>query len=90
MYLSKLGIATLPQDLVMLVEMGLPPMAVIKATTIRAAECIGCQEELGTIENGKLADLIVVDDDPLKDIKALQKVSVVIKNGYVEKNTLNT
>jgi len=86
---TEIGIAALPLDMALLVEIGLSPMQVIQGATLTAAECIGCQEELGTIEPGKLADLIVVDGDPLEDITAIQKVALVIKEGHVEKNTLS-
>ena len=85
----KIGIAALPLDMALLVELGLPPMLVIQGATSRAAECIGRQNELGTIDAGKLADVIVVDGDPLRNITALQKVTMVIKNGQVEKNALS-
>ena len=65
------------------------PMQVIQAVTSRAAECIGCKDELGTLEVGKLADLIVVDGDPLKDMQSLQKVTLVIKDGQIEKNLIS-
>jgi imidazolonepropionase-like amidohydrolase len=86
---TEIGIAALPLDMALLVDIGLPPMLVIQGATLTAAECIGCQEDLGTIEPGKLADLIVVEDDPLDDITAIQKVALVIKGGRVEKNTLS-
>ena len=84
----EVGIQALPLDMAMLVELGLPPMQVIQAATLRAAECIGCEKDLGTIEPGKLADLIAVEGDPLKDMSAMQSVALVIKDGKVEKNTL--
>jgi imidazolonepropionase-like amidohydrolase len=85
----QVGIAALPLDMALLVEIGLSPMLVIRGATSMAAECIGCQDNLGTIEVGKLADLIVVDGDPLNDITALQRVRVVIKDGQVTKSALN-
>lgn len=85
----QVGIAALPLDMALLVEIGLPPMFVIQGATSVAAECIGCQDDLGTVEVGKLADLIVVDGDPLSDITALQRVRLVIKNGQMTKNALN-
>jgi len=81
----EIGIAALSLDMALLVEIGLPPMLVIQGATSMAAECIGCQDDLGAVEAGKLADLIVVDGDPLSDIKALQRVTLVIKDGQVEK-----
>jgi imidazolonepropionase-like amidohydrolase len=83
-----IGIAALPLDMAMLVKIGLPPMYVIRAATTLAAECIGCQDTLGSIEVGKLADLIAVEGDPLSDITAMENVALVIKNGRLEKNTL--
>jgi imidazolonepropionase-like amidohydrolase len=83
------GIATLPQDMALLVEIGLPPMLVIQGATSRAAECIGVKDDLGTVETGKLADLIVVDSDPLSDMNALKNVSCVFKGGAIEKNLLD-
>jgi imidazolonepropionase-like amidohydrolase len=84
----EVGINALPLDMAMMVELGLPPMAVIQAATARAAECIGCRDTLGTIEPGKLADLVVVDGDPLQDMQVLQQVALVIKGGKIEKNGL--
>ena len=85
----QVGIAALPLDMALLVEIGLPPMLVIQGATSMAAECIGCQDHLGTVEVGKLADLIVVDGDPLNDITALQRVTLVVKDGQVTKSALN-
>ena len=65
-----------------LVRAGLTPQQVIQAATRHAAEYLGL-ENLGTIEAGKLADLVILDGDPLTDIGALKKVQVVIKNGQV-------
>ena len=85
----EIGIAALPRDMEMSVDIGLPPMYVLQAATSRAAECIGCEDRLGTVEPGKTADLIAMDGDPLTEIKSLQNVSLVIKNGQVEKDALN-
>jgi imidazolonepropionase-like amidohydrolase len=84
----EVGIAALPLDMKMVVDIGLSPMAVIRAATSRAAECIGCQDVLGSVETHKLADLIAIDGDPLSDIAVMQNVVLVIKNGRVEKNAL--
>jgi imidazolonepropionase-like amidohydrolase len=74
------------RELECLVEAGLSPMQAIQAGTGWAAECLGRQHELGTIETGRLADLVAVDADPLRDIGALQHVSrikLVCKGGRV-------
>jgi imidazolonepropionase-like amidohydrolase len=89
MFFQHVGIAALPLELASMVEMGLSPAQALQAATLTAAECIGCQDELGTVEVDKLADLIVVDGDPLSDISAVQRVLLVIKAGEVVKDALN-
>jgi len=68
-----------------MVAAGMPPMAAIQAATRNAAELIGANTDLGTIERGKYADLIAVNGDPIADITLLQKVSFVMKAGSVVK-----
>ena len=48
-------------------------MQAIQAATGWAAECVGLENEIGTVETGKLADLLIIDGDPLSDIKILQE-----------------
>jgi len=70
-----------------LVEAGLTPMQAIQAATGWAAECLWLEQELGTLEKGKRADLVVVDGDPLADVKILQdpnRTKLVSKDGRVE------
>ena len=64
-----------------LVDVGMTPIQVISAATKNNAEIVGRSDELGTIEPGKLADILVVDGDPLFDINVLGYVSFVIKDG---------
>jgi len=64
-----------------MVEMGMTPMQSIIASTRNGAEAIGMSDKLGTLEVGKIADVIVVAGDPIKDIKAMKNVAVVIKEG---------
>jgi imidazolonepropionase-like amidohydrolase len=66
-----------------MVEAGMPAMETIKSATIVAANILGMAEKIGTIENGKLADLVAVDENPLKNIKTMEKVSFVMKEGVV-------
>jgi imidazolonepropionase-like amidohydrolase len=68
------------------VEAGISPMEVIRAATLNAAELLGCQNRVGSIEPGKLADLIAVEGDPLKTITELGRVHFVMKGGVVVKN----
>ena len=89
MIYPDIGIAALPQELESMVEIGLSPAQAIRAATLSAAECLGCPEDLGTVEAGKLADLIVVDGDPLLDITSLQQTLLVIKDGQIEKSTFD-
>ena len=62
---------------------GIPPAAVLKAATINGARSLGVDDRLGSIEAGKLADLVVVSGDPLDDIKAARDVKFVIRDGVV-------
>lgn len=67
----------------------LTPMEAITAATKTAAEACGLEKEIGTLETGKQADLIVVDGDPLDDIKVLQDlhlIKIVMKGGVIEVN----
>ncbi len=69
-----------------MVEAGMPAMAAIKSATYHTAKLLGKLEQLGTLEAGKIADVIAVDADPLQDIRALQSVTFVMKEGVVYKN----
>jgi len=69
-------------------QSGLTPFEVLQTGTIRAAEALGEGANLGSIEAGKLADLVIVTDDPLADVKNARKVKSVIKNG--ELHTLDS
>jgi imidazolonepropionase-like amidohydrolase len=69
-------------------DLGLPNADVIRAATANAAELIGWQDRLGTIEPGKLADLVAVAGDPLKNISELERVQFVMKRGKVVKNEI--
>ena len=63
------------------VEAGLTPFQALQAATLHAAEAIGVSKDLGSIEAGKLADLVIVNGDPLKNIKDAWNTEVVFKNG---------
>jgi imidazolonepropionase-like amidohydrolase len=65
------------------VDMGMPPIKVISSLTRIGANILGKQRELGTIEPGKYADIIVVNGNPLFDITALAHVETVVKGGKV-------
>ncbi len=77
------------RELGLMCSIGMTPMQVIVATTRVAAECLGWQDRVGTIEAGKLADVIIVKTDPLKDIRSLEKsenIAVVMKDGKIVKD----
>jgi imidazolonepropionase-like amidohydrolase len=64
-------------------DAGLKPADIIRAATMNAAELLGLQDRLGSIEPKKLADIIAVKGDPLKDIRELEHVDFVMKGGRV-------
>lgn len=65
---------------------GAPALDVIRSVTSNAAEMLGWQDRIGTIEPGKFADLVAVQGDPLADISELQRVRFVMKDGRVIRN----
>jgi imidazolonepropionase-like amidohydrolase len=69
-----------------MIDAGMPPMAAIKSATTEAADLLGMKSDLGSIEAGKLADIVAVDGDPLADAKAFGRVVFVMKNGIVYKH----
>jgi imidazolonepropionase-like amidohydrolase len=71
------------------VEYGMTPMQAIRSGTVVAAELLGWSDKMGTIEAGKLADLVAVSGDPLKDITEVERVKFVMKGGAVFKNDVN-
>ncbi len=68
-----------------MVEGGMPPAECIKAATVVNAQVLGMKDQIGAIEAGKFADIIAVDGNPLQDIKTLQQVKFVMKDGKVYK-----
>jgi imidazolonepropionase-like amidohydrolase len=69
------------RELAVLVEAGMTPMQAIQAATRVNAELLGWQDRIGTVEPGKLADIIAVPGDPLRDLAVLEKVSFVMLGG---------
>jgi imidazolonepropionase-like amidohydrolase len=68
-----------------MVEAGMPPLEAIRAATLYGATVMGWDDRLGTLEAGKLADIVAVPGDPAKDIAAMNAVSFVMKDGAVYK-----
>src|SRR5438552_11195999 len=69
-------------------DAGMPALDVIRAITINAAEVLGWQDRIGTVEPGKFADIVAVSGDPLADITELERVRFVMKDGKVVRNDL--
>ncbi len=61
----------------------LTPLEAITAATLHGARAIGIENTHGTIEAGKVANMMILKADPLADIKALRKVALVVKNGQL-------
>jgi len=74
------------QEFIYMVQAGMSEMEAIKSATSIASELIGMSDLLGSIQSGKLADIIAVSGNPLEDISTLKKVEVVIKEGVIYKN----
>jgi imidazolonepropionase-like amidohydrolase len=70
-------------EFVYMVEAGMPAMEAIRSATLTTARLLGEQERLGSIEAGKLADIIAVEGNPLEDIARLRDVNFVMKDGVV-------
>ena len=80
-------------ELVLMVEAGLSPMQSIVASTSNAALALGLQDEIGMIEVGKFADLLIIDGDPLADIGILaqkERIRMVMRNGRIVVENLDS
>jgi imidazolonepropionase-like amidohydrolase len=75
------------EEMEMLQAAGLTPMEVLEAGTRQSAYICGHGDELGILQSGRLADVIVVDGDPLEDLKAMSQVVLVIKDGEIAVNS---
>ena len=80
---SKHG--TNAQEAVLMHEAGMPAMQVIKSATVNTADLLDMSDTIGTIEVGKMADIIAVNSSPIKDIKELLDVDFVMKEGKIYK-----
>lgn len=81
---------SLHDELELYVKSGLTPLEAIRTATINAAECAGRLDSLGTIEEGKIADLVLLDENPLSSIENTLKINSVFYNGkYYDRSTLD-
>jgi tetratricopeptide (TPR) repeat protein len=81
---------SLHDELGLLVQAGLTPMEALQAATYNAAEFLGMMDSLGTIEAGKMADLVLLDADPIEDIANTGKIDAVVVGGkYYPRSSLD-
>jgi imidazolonepropionase-like amidohydrolase len=89
---GALGHGQNAKELVYMVESGMSPMQAIMASTQRSAQLLKMSDQLGTLEPGKLADLILIEGDPLADISVVadpSRLVMVMKNGVIYKNKVS-
>jgi imidazolonepropionase-like amidohydrolase len=72
-----------------MVEWGMKPLDAIQAATIRAADLLGWSGKAGVLEPDHYADIVAVSGDPLSDVRVLESVKFVMKNGTVLRNDFN-
>ena len=70
------------------VEAGMTPLQALRSATIETARLLEAEDEIGSLEAGKYADIVAVDRDPTEDIKALRNILLVMKGGKVYRNLL--
>jgi imidazolonepropionase-like amidohydrolase len=70
-------------ELWMLVQGGMTPLQAIRSATLNGASYLGMDKEIGSLENGKLADLVIMDANPLDDIRNSEKIKYVMVNGRI-------
>jgi len=75
--------SSLHEELQLLVEAGLTPLDALRSATSGPAEFFGVREHLGTVEAGKRAELVLLDADPLADIRNTQRINAVISRGRI-------
>ena len=73
------------REFIYMTEMGMPNLEAIQTATLRASQLLGMEDQIGSIEKGKIADIIAVDGNPEEDIEVMKNVIFVMKEGKVYK-----
>ncbi len=68
-----------------MVKYGMTPAQALRSVTVSGADLLGLADQIGTVEPGKLADLVAMQGNPLSDIKTLESINFVMKEGVVFK-----
>ena len=69
-----------------MVDLGMAPIDALKTATSNDADLLGIAQKVGTLEKGKLADIVAMPGDPTADITATERVSFVMKDGKIIRN----
>lgn len=81
---------SLQEELGLLVEAGLSPADALRSATLNPAKFLGAADSLGTVETGKVADLVLLDRNPLTDIRNTRRIRAVVLNGrYLDRADLD-
>jgi imidazolonepropionase-like amidohydrolase len=73
------------KEFALMVKYGMTPAQALRSATVSGADLLGLADQIGTVEPGKLADLVAVQGNPLSDIKTLESINFVMKEGVVFK-----
>jgi imidazolonepropionase-like amidohydrolase len=80
---------TVQHELALWVQDGIPPALALQAATLNAAKLLGAEKHIGSVRPGNDADLLIVDGNPLEDIAATERISLVVFKGErVERTAL--
>jgi imidazolonepropionase-like amidohydrolase len=82
-YTSQFDLGMPIREIEFMQEAGMPPMQIIVAATNHAAQVCNLEAEIGTLEPGKIADILAVKGNPLEDLHALLDVALVVHNGVI-------
>ena len=77
-------------ELALFIQAGMTPLKALQSATINPAKCLFLEDSLGTVEKGKIADLVLLNENPLESIKNTMNIYAVILNGkYLSREDLN-